>query len=137
MNYNEFTTRTSVNVTTEEFEAINIVYLNSDLDKDEFCKMWSKMNASRVAAAKKAAREQAIIDARDAILSDLVLRWRFGNTDWMALADNDCTNKEKKALAEIGIEMQGEHTYYGFPMRYFKNIGDIFNEVNRHYGWNC
>lgn len=132
MNYNEFTTRTSVNVTAEEFKAINEVYMNSDLDKDEFCKMWCKMNASRVSAAKKAAREQAIIEARKDIISDLILRWRYGNTDWVALADNDCTNKEKKALAEAGIEMQGEHTYWGFPMHYFKNISEIYAEANKY-----
>lgn len=58
MTYQEFTTRTNVEVSTKEFNAINEVYMNSDVDKDEFCKMWVKMNKSRVLAAKIKKAEQ-------------------------------------------------------------------------------
>ena len=42
MTQQEFTSRTLVEVSNEEFWAINQVYNNSDLDKDEFCKMWAR-----------------------------------------------------------------------------------------------
>lgn len=58
MTQQEFTNRTLVEVTTEEFNAIHVVYVNGDLDKDEFCKVWCKMNKTRVQAAKEA-RKQA------------------------------------------------------------------------------
>lgn len=60
MTQQEFTQRTNVEVSYEEFNAINEVYNNCDVDKDEFCKMWCKMNRSRVIAAKvkKAAEER-------------------------------------------------------------------------------
>lgn len=60
MTQQEFTQRTQVEVTYKEYEAIETVYMNCDLDKDEFCKMWCKMNRSRVIAAKvkKAAQER-------------------------------------------------------------------------------
>ena len=38
----EFTNRTQVEVSAKEYAAIEEVYMNSDLDKDAFCKMWVK-----------------------------------------------------------------------------------------------
>lgn len=58
MTTREFTERTMVEVTAEEFNAIHTVYMNSDLDKDEFCKVWCKMNRTRVQAAKEAKKAQ-------------------------------------------------------------------------------
>jgi hypothetical protein len=52
MTQQEFTQRTNVQVSNTEFDAIHEVYMNSDLDKDEFCKMWVKMNKTRVENAK-------------------------------------------------------------------------------------
>ena len=54
----EFEERTGVSVTTDEYLAIETVYMASDLDKDEFCKMWCKMNSSRIKAAKKVLAEK-------------------------------------------------------------------------------
>lgn len=54
MTQQEFFQRTGVQVSQLEFDAINNVYYASDFDKDEFCKFWCRMNASRV----KEAREQ-------------------------------------------------------------------------------
>ncbi len=54
----EFKDRTGVHVSLEEYSAIEKVYMESDLDKDEFCKMWCKMNTSRIKAAKKELAEK-------------------------------------------------------------------------------
>ena len=68
MTQQEFTERVIVEVSEKEFEAINLVYMNSDLDKDEFCKMWCKMNKTRVEDAKIERRIQARDEAfRDAL----------------------------------------------------------------------
>ena len=64
MTQQEFTTRTKVEVTTEEFEAINVVYMNCDLNKDDFCAMWRKMNKSRVEQAKAEIKEKSIQDRK-------------------------------------------------------------------------
>lgn len=60
MMYSEFVERTGMNVSSAEFDAIVEVYNNSDVDKDEFCKLWVKMNFNRVATykAKKAKEEK-------------------------------------------------------------------------------
>ena len=47
----EFEERVGMKVTPAEFEAIEVVYNNSEVDKDEFCKIWRKMNATRVRQA--------------------------------------------------------------------------------------
>lgn len=52
----EFENR-AMKVSVEEFEAINFVYMSCDLNKDEFCKMWVKMNATRVQAYKDRQKE--------------------------------------------------------------------------------
>lgn len=54
----EFEERVKMQVSQKEYEAIEVVYLSSDLDKDEFCKMWVKMNKSRVAAAIEAEKKR-------------------------------------------------------------------------------
>lgn len=56
----EFESRVKVQVSAEEYAAIEQVYMNSDVDKDEFCKLWAKMNRVRIAriqAEKKAAAQ--------------------------------------------------------------------------------
>ena len=58
--YNEFIERVGMEVSSSEFEIINNMYMLSDVDKDEFCKLWVKMNFNRVATykAKKAKEEK-------------------------------------------------------------------------------
>lgn len=51
--YNEFVERVGMEVSSSEFEIINEMYTFSDVDKDEFCKLWAKMNFARVKAAKE------------------------------------------------------------------------------------
>lgn len=50
--YGEFVERTGVYVSIDEFDTIVEVYNNSDVDKDEFCKLWAKMNFARIKEAK-------------------------------------------------------------------------------------
>lgn len=54
--YGEFVERTGVYVGIDEFNTIVKVYNNSDVDKDEFCKLWAKMNFARVKKEKKEAK---------------------------------------------------------------------------------
>lgn len=63
MNKKEFENRTNVQVSFDEYGHIEAVYMASDLDKDEFCKMWRKMNKSRVSKAKEEAKEAKRIES--------------------------------------------------------------------------
>ena len=58
MTQKEFQDRVKMQVSAGEYTAIEVVYMNSDLEKDEFCKMWAKMNAKRIAAYRKAEKEK-------------------------------------------------------------------------------
>lgn len=61
MTQQEFQERVKMTVSAEEYDAIETVYLMSDLNKDDFCKMWVQMNKSRVEReAKKAKAEKEI-----------------------------------------------------------------------------
>lgn len=53
MMYGEFVERTGVYVSIGEFGTINDMYLLADVGKDDFCKLWVKMNFARVKAAKE------------------------------------------------------------------------------------
>ena len=77
MTQQEFTQRVNVEVSNKEFEAINEVYMNSDLDKDEFCKMWVKMNKTRVQNAKV----DRMIKARDEAYRDALYNFYTKNND--------------------------------------------------------
>ena len=62
MTQQEFQERVKMLISAEEFEAVNHVYMLSDLNKDDFCKMWVQMNKSRVERAireAKANKEEA------------------------------------------------------------------------------
>ncbi|MBO5957410.1 MAG: hypothetical protein J6Q39_07640 [Bacteroidales bacterium] len=56
MTQQEFQERVKMPISAEEFEAVNHVYMLSDLNKDDFCKMWVQMNKSRVQQAAKEAK---------------------------------------------------------------------------------
>ena len=91
----EFTERTKVQVSDEEFEAINEVYMNSDLNKDDFCSMWCKMNRSRVDAAKAMIQEQkrmenlSLFEYMKEKVSKMVYREAEMNRDKFILFDLD------------------------------------------------
>ena len=91
----EFTERTKVQVSVEEFEAIHEVYMNSDLNKDDFCAMWCKMNKSRVDAVKAAIKEQKRIENLSLFeymkekVSEMVYREAESNRDKFILFDLD------------------------------------------------
>ena len=120
MTQQEFTNRTQVEVSYNEFNAINEVYMNSDLDKDEFCKMWVKMNHRRVAickAEKKATeRKQKVRD----ILWNVWNKYAFKDYQWkvMWLNHSILNKKEEKAVEEAGIDLRyyshdaGGYLYY-------------------------
>lgn len=48
MTQQEFTERPGINPTAEEFDYINAVYLNTSLNKDEFCEDFKKHGDSRI-----------------------------------------------------------------------------------------
>lgn len=107
MTYTEFVNRTKVDVKGYEFDAIHTVYMASDLDKDEFCKMWCKMNASRVERAKeqakKEAKNQKIRAKADRILFKIEKQMDEYNQDGKIWKSAVLTGKEKMFLLNSNL----------------------------------
>ena len=57
MLHSEFEERTGLKVTADEYNEIDIAYMASTLEKDDFCKMWKTMN--------DVARQQMIYMAKE------------------------------------------------------------------------
>ena len=111
MTQQEFFNRTRVEVEASEFQAINEVYNCSDLDKDEFCKMWVKMNKSRVAKAQADAKAQEEEMKKMDYLYNLYHKYNDYNNDcllyWDVLSD-----KEQNQLIAYGFSMTESCYFY-------------------------
>ena len=121
----EFEKRVEMTISSYEFDAINVVYMNSDLDKDEFCKMWVKMNKSRISAYKESLKEQELICK---VLDIKAKSLGFQGEDWNKLGVEILSKKEIETLKEYGIEMEGVSSW---GVRYFKTCSDLFFEITK------
>ncbi len=126
MTQQEFTKRVGMSVDATEYAAIETVYMNSDLDKDEFCKLWIKMNHRRVNKAK----EERIAKEKEEMLKGqlFMIATKPKYNDLAKLADNFYTNKEKKILEKIGVSMQEE---IDGIMR-FKSVSHLTYELKKY-----
>lgn len=122
MTIQEFQSRTQVSVDVSEFESITTVYMQSDVDKDTFC----KMNATRVMAAKEQAKKQQTIDK--------VFSMVMANPEWTDVEHyNDIavavlSGKDKALIESIGISLVSEPDNNGF--RHFKRFSELRPEIN-------
>ena len=126
MTIQEFQSRIQVSVDVSEFESFTTVYMQSDVDKDTFCKMWRKMNATRVMAAKGQAKKQQTIDK--------VFSMVMTNPEWTDVEHyNDVavavlSSKDKALIESIGISLESEPDNNGF--RHFKRFRELRPEIN-------
>lgn len=99
----EFEAR-AIKVSPVEYMAIEEVYNNSDLDKDEFCKQWCKMNRSRVEEYRKRERERLREEKYRDALFDVYYKYRDYSYDKLGMtAINVLTKVEKKVVEHFGI----------------------------------
>lgn len=96
----EFESRVGIKVSATEYAAIEQVYMSSDVEKDEFCKLWAKMNRVRIANAKAqqkaAAQFKALPIEEQVIVKMLVLAEQRANKTGCSLPVSDTnidTNK--------------------------------------------
>lgn len=126
MTQQEFTQRVEISVSPEEYAAIETVYMNSDLDKDEFCKLWVRMNHKRVNKAK----EERIAKEKEEMLRGqlFMISTKPKCKDFTKLADCFYTKKEKKILERVGIYMEEEIN----GINHFKSVSTITYEVTKY-----
>lgn len=122
MTIQEFTQRTEVEVSNNEFEAINRFYMNCECDKDEFCKMWRKMNPSRV----KRAKVEKMLKERVEAYRDALYKFYY-KTSVQDLTVPICYVKistyEVQALSYAGIKIESDRRLYGIRYEIGKFLG--------------
>ena len=124
MTQQEFTNRTNVEVSYNEFNAIHEVYMSSDLDKDEFCKMWCKMNANRV----KNAKVERMLKAKDEAYRDALHKFYTKTSDSnefnTPISYVKISVYEIQALSHAGIKVENENGR-------IKYLSDIRYEIGK------
>ena len=107
MTKQEFTNRVKVEVSNSEFDVINEFYMSCECDKDEFCKMWCKMNPNRV----KAAKTEKMMKAREEAYRNALHKFynKTANKDsWVSICYVGMTVYEIQAMSYAGIKLENE-----------------------------
>ena len=126
MTQQEFFERTGVKVSNDEFWAINEMYNYSEVDKDEFCKLWRKMNPARV----KNAKVERMIQQKEAAYKNALRIWFEKWAGTQKYYDNYHTNIaytklsvfEVQAMSFAGIKLDG-------------SLSDIHFKVGKYIGY--
>ena len=128
----EFQDRVKIKVSEQEYAAIEVVYMNSDLEKDEFCKMWAKMNAKRIAAYRKAEKEKqekyehiSLLASTRELLRELAYR-----NGWDASPKQVLSSKVIKALDKADIYITEYNYVKGCTD--LKPISTLIYEINEY-----
>lgn len=124
MTQQEFESRVKMQVSCEEYNVIEQVYMNSDVDKDEFCRLWAKMNTKRIAKAKAA---QAQLEAQQALngkVWDIYYKYIQKDYQWKTktLVHTALNKTQEKVLQQAGFELK-------FNTYFYKNMADMLWEI--------
>ncbi len=137
----EFKDRTGVDVSLEEYQAIDKVYMESDLDKDEFCKMWCKMNISRIKASKKTLAEKEAKAKENTRLFNIIgklerkcekLRHNIAEEPFTVCF---LSKSDVAFLQKIGIQMRisiQEAKDYGYPIPRHYRISETAWHIRKY-----
>ena len=81
--------------------------MHSDVDKDEFCKLWVKMNTQRVKAAKVLAAQRERERKQREQLWNIVMT--FGGMSYEVMqsqASEQLTKRQQQLLRTVGIQTE-------------------------------
>ena len=120
---NEFESRVKMQVSIEEYSHIEFVYMNSDLDKDEFCKLWSKMNRSRIKEAIEKERARIKMEALRERLWKMIEKYGRKTYDYTSNtpAGLGFTEEEKRMIESVGIRIEQDN----WPRRMSSVLFDV------------
>ena len=145
MTIKEFLDRAKVNVTCEEYyNVIEPMYMAADVDKDEFCRLWVKMNHKRVAAAieaqKEAEKEKRLKERLFNVFNAIRRRCeKLPQPMHMVKAEDVLNSREKGLLSSVGIEwtakwIENPYTIIGGYLRE-QMADDIRYELSQKYNF--
>lgn len=134
MTKQEFEVRAKIEVTEQEYySVIEPMYMSSDVDKDEFCAMWRKMNHKRVKLylADQLKRKQER-ERKDRLFD---LKWKIECLPMEkkgTLAVLYCTEKQMQDLKDVGIETEGWNKWLQIHEQ--KSLSDIHYDLLKFFG---
>lgn len=102
----EFEARVKMAVSSKEFMSINEVYMNSDLDKDEFCKEWVKMNRKRVNDALAEEKERQRLSAIKDKAWDIIVLYRYNYKALQKPASETLTSRQRTFCESVGVKVK-------------------------------
>lgn len=119
-------------VTPSEFEHINAVYMNSDLDKDDFCVLWVKMNQGRVNKAKAEAKVRKEQEELRDNLWNIISKYGGRDYAWMErmLVFSVLTKKEQQVVEQAGLAMKEYDIYAGAYL--YKRMSTMLYEIRKY-----
>ena len=104
----EFEQRMSLTVSEEEYGAISKMFDYCECGMDAFCRLWAKMNSTRVAKAKAMARRRAIAKEITSNVRKAHLHISENLLELAGRTADECLSiRHKKALLVAGIEFEG------------------------------
>lgn len=107
----EFEARVKMTVSSKEFMSINEVYMNSDLDKDEFCKEWVKMNRKRVINALAEEKERQRLSAIKDKAWDIIVLYRYNYKALQKPASETLTTRQRTFCESVGVKVKDVEGY--------------------------
>lgn len=101
----EFEELVGLPVSQEEYDAIEIVYNNSDVDKYKFTDYWTKMNISRIDAYKKEQRRKEMKELVRLNVSNIIYKLTTCGRDkgFDAVASDFLTDSDKSFISQLGV----------------------------------
>lgn len=128
----EFQQLVKMTVPVSEFEHINAVYMNSDLNKGEFCALWIQMNKSRVKKAKEEAKAKENQERLNEKLWKIISKYGWRDFSWKesTLAHTALNQTEEKAIEEAGLELK-EYSYEAGHYLY-KRMSTMLWEIRKY-----
>ena len=127
MTQQEFFERTMVEVSNDEFFAIHEVYCNSDLDRDEFCKMWCKMNKTRVQNARIEHRQKM----KEQCYKDTLRKWFDKYRGTQFFYDNYHTNI---VYVKLSVYLIQALSFAGIRIDSGASFSDVHFKVGQYLG---
>lgn len=111
MMQSEFQERVQMQVSPAEYATIEAVYNESDLNKDDFCKLWVKMNQTRVNKAKAEARARAEKEALRDKAWEIISKYG-GVWNQQQPASKFLKKRERTFCETIGIKVRDMENEY-------------------------
>lgn len=128
----EFFERTGIEMSASSFESVHRIYMDTTMDKDDFCKMWkslkkeAKEEMDYISRCK--ANDEADRDFWKKAFNDEQKRMAERNIEMGKFLADEAHEYSSMKAREKAIEMMGFKAYIGYKMLMGYGMWEIDNE---------